>query len=112
MGTTKYAKDIPANTNPARAPKDQNAILSSPSGFLAFFTAKARHIAAMTTPAAERVPKTVRSMLSVRGRSFPRGANCPSLQEGKMVYQNFGSTIFPMNRIVPELFSRMITING
>ena len=62
----KYAKHMPENTSPARAPNDQKAILSSPSGFLAFFNAKMRQAAATTTPMAVRVPKTVRIMLSDR----------------------------------------------
>jgi hypothetical protein len=66
----KYAKDIPALTSPARAPNDQNAILSSPSGFLAFFIAKTRQITANKTPSAVTLPKTISRILSDRRTSF------------------------------------------
>ena len=63
----KYAKHIPAKTNPASAPNDHNAIFNSPSGFLAFFTAKMRQSVANSTPMAVNVPKTMRSRLSGSG---------------------------------------------
>jgi hypothetical protein len=66
----KYAKDMPEKTRPASAPKDQNAILSSPSGFFAFFTAKTRHKAATMSPIAVSVPKSMRSRLSGRAGSL------------------------------------------
>ena len=61
---------MPENTSPPRAPKDQSAILSSPSGFLAFLNAKTRHNPATARPMAVSVPKTIRSRLSGRGMSF------------------------------------------
>ena len=62
----KYAKHMPEKQSPASAPNDQSAILSSPSGFLALFTAKTRQIAATMSPAPVRVPKMMRRMLSGR----------------------------------------------
>ena len=68
----KYAKHIPENTSPASAPNDQIAILISPSGRFAFFTAKTRHTNAKMIPIPQSVPKTVRRMLSDRVKSFQK----------------------------------------
>jgi hypothetical protein len=74
IGTRKYAKDIPAPTSPAKAPNDQKAILSSPSGFRAFFIANTRQITAKMTPSAVTLPKTISKILSGRRCSFHRDA--------------------------------------
>ena len=69
MGMRKYAQHMPAKTSPASAPKDQSAILSSPSGLFAFLTAKYKQTAAMTRAMTERTPNTLKRMLSGRGTS-------------------------------------------
>lgn len=69
IGIRKYAQHIPAKTNPARATKDQSAILISPSFILAFLTAK--YIASPATARArvESTPKTMSRILSGIGSS-------------------------------------------
>ena len=68
----KYAKHMPENTSPASAPNDQIAILSSPSGRFAFFTAKTRQTIAKMIPIPQSVPNTARRMLSDRVDSFQK----------------------------------------
>jgi hypothetical protein len=70
----KYAKHMPEKTSPASAPNDQSAILSSPSGLLALFTARTRQTIAKMIPMPQSVPKTVRSKLSDSGGSFQKNA--------------------------------------
>jgi hypothetical protein len=65
----KYAKHMPEKTNPAKAPNDHNAIFTSPSGFLAFLTAKTRHTVATMRPIPQSVPNTASKILS--GRKCP-----------------------------------------
>jgi hypothetical protein len=60
----KYAQLIPANVRPASATNAQNAIVSSPSFFLALFIARYIAIPATSKPMVERIPKTMRSTLS------------------------------------------------
>ncbi len=66
----KYAKHMPEKTNPANAPNDQIAILSSPSGLFAFLNAKTRQTIAKMIPIPQSVPKTVSKILSDRNESF------------------------------------------
>jgi len=70
MGMRKYAQHMPAKTSPASAPKDQSAILSSPSGVFAFLTAKYRQTPATTRAMTERTPNTLKRILSGRGTSL------------------------------------------
>ncbi len=61
---------MPAKTSPASAPNDQKAILSSPSGFFAFFSAKIRQRVANSAPMTVKVPKMMSKILSGRRVSF------------------------------------------
>lgn len=77
MGTMKYAKHMPENTSPARAPNDHIAILTSPSGLFAFFTAKTRQMTAKMTPIPQSALKTASKMLSDRDDSFHKECMIP-----------------------------------
>ena len=68
----KYAKHMPEKTSPASAPNDQIAILSSPSGRFAFFTAKMRQTIAKMTPIPQSVPNTESKKLSDRVESLQK----------------------------------------
>jgi hypothetical protein len=74
-----------------------------------------------------RLPRALESEIEADGRdSQGDGRECseyddenfiwqgesPSLFRAVMLYEVFGSVIFPMNRIVPEWFSRIAKTNG
>jgi len=64
IGIIKYAQLMPAKVRPASATNAQNAIISSPSFFLALCIAKWIATPPTSDPIVERIPKTISSKLS------------------------------------------------